>query len=103
MMKVKMIGNKKALSELIMIAFVFIFLLVSLFVTFWLIDQMKFSWKINKEIQGQNATCYLERGLFKIPIAKVCFYNQTMLIEKRQLGPNLITKIKEIPQEIRNG
>jgi len=71
--------NKKgAMGILVLI----ILILVMLFAAFWIIEEARYSWKINKEINDNNATCYFERGLFKIPLARVCTYNNTFIVEK---------------------
>ena len=46
------------------------------------VDEFNYSYKINKEINDNNATCYFDRGLFNIPLAKVCTYNKTVIVER---------------------
>ena len=87
MMRVKMIGNNKK-GGLFGILFLIMFLLISFFLVFLMIEEMRYSWKVNKEMNDNNATCYLERGLFRIPVAKICTYNNTIIVEKRQMGNN---------------
>ena len=81
MMKVRMIGNKKAIGTWSILILI-IFLLISLFLAFRMIEEMKYSWKLNKELNNNNATCYFERGLFNLPLAKVCTYNNTIIVER---------------------
>jgi hypothetical protein len=63
----------------------FIVILIMFFAAFWTFEEIKYSWKINKEINDNNATCYLERGLFKFPLARICTYNNTFIVEKEDL------------------
>lgn len=95
MMRLKMIGNKGAMRILVAI----IIILVLFFAAFWTYEELKYSWKINREMNDNNATCYLERGVFKFPLARVCTYNNTFIVEKTQVGPNMVSKLKNISQE----
>tara|TARA_R100000750_G_scaffold62064_1_gene54666 strand:- start:739 stop:1026 length:288 start_codon:yes stop_codon:yes gene_type:complete len=95
-----MIGNKKGLGVL-GILFLIIFLIIALFASFWIIEEVRYSWKNKQEINNNDATCYLERGVFKFPYARICTYNNTFIVEKTRLGPNLIQKVKQLPQEFR--
>ena len=65
---------------------IIIMLLVGTFLGFRLYDEMRYSWKQNQEMNNNNATCYFDRGWFNIPLAKICSYNQTVLVEKEYKG-----------------
>ena len=93
-MKVKMIGNKKGGMGILLFI---VLMLVMLVVAFWIIEEVRYSWKINKQIDDNNATCYLERGLFKIPLARICSYEDTLIVEKTQFGKNFKSKLVSIP------
>jgi len=82
MMSQKMIGNKALLGQLIGI----IIILLMIFSAFWVYEEIKYSWKIHKELNLNNATCYLERGLFKLPLAEICTYNKTFIITKTEFN-----------------
>ena len=75
-------------------------IVLMVFSAFWTYEQIKYSWKMNKEMNEHNATCYLERGLFNLPLASICTYNNTLIIERSQAGPNLKEKYVEIKQEV---
>ena len=61
-------------------------LLVGVFLGFRLYDEVSYSWKMNKEMNDNNATCYFDRGWFNIPLAKICSYEDTILLEKEELS-----------------
>ena len=63
------------------IAFIILFILL-FFTGVWLFEEIKYSWKMNQEIDNHNATCYLERGMFNFPLAKVCTWNETIMVQK---------------------
>tara|TARA_R100001530_G_scaffold50970_1_gene37841 strand:+ start:1974 stop:2282 length:309 start_codon:yes stop_codon:yes gene_type:complete len=91
-----MIGNKNkkgAVGILILI----VFIIVALVASFWIIEEAKYSWKNKKIINEHNATCYLERGLFKFPLATICSYEDTVILEKTQFGNNFKSKMTSIP------
>lgn len=52
------------------------------FAAFWIIDEFKYSYKVNEGLKDNNATCYFDRGIFNIPLARICTYNKTLMIEK---------------------
>jgi len=63
----------------IMIALVIIILAAMLFIRG--VDELKYSYKVKQELKENNATCYLDRGWFNIPLAKICTYNDTLIIK----------------------
>ena len=63
-----------------MIALVIIILFAMLFIR--LVDEVKYSFKVKQELKENNATCYWDRGWFNIPLAKICTYNNTLIIKK---------------------
>ncbi len=64
-----------------------IFIMLLMFISaFWVYDELKYSWKMNKEMNDNNATCYFDRGLFNFPLARVCTYNKTIIVEKEEIG-----------------
>ena len=67
-------------------------LIVGIFFGMWGYEEIKYSWKMNKMIDDNNATCYLERGILKFPLAKICTWNNTLHVEKTKIGPNLETQ-----------
>ena len=67
-------------------------LVVGVFAGMWLYQEVKYSWKMNKMVDEHNATCYLERGFLKFPLARICTWNNTLHVEKTQIGPNQETK-----------
>lgn len=69
------------------IGLVILIIMVLAFSTFFLFvyEEIKYSWKMNQMINENNATCYLERGVLKIPLAKICTWNNTLQIEKRAI------------------
>jgi len=46
------------------------------------ISEVQYSYKVNREMNENNATCYWDRGWFNIPMAKICTYNNTIIIKK---------------------
>ena len=99
-MKVKMIGNKNkkgAMGILLLI----ILMLVLIFAAFWILEEVTYSLKNKQVIDEHDATCYFERGLFKFPLARICSYNDTIIVEKTRFGKNLVERVKQFPQEFR--
>jgi len=62
-----------------MIVLVIIILTAMLFIRF--IDEVQYSYKVKQELKENNATCYWDRGWFNIPLAKICTYNNTIIIK----------------------
>jgi len=60
-----------------------VIILLMIFAALWVYAEIKYSLEMKKEINDNNATCYFERGIFKIPVARICTYNKTIIIEKR--------------------
>ena len=79
-----MIGSKKGGTLNLLFAIIIVLILFGF--TFWFVEEIRYSWKINKELNNHNATCYLDRGVFKLPVAKVCTYNKTLVIERTPFG-----------------
>ena len=77
-------GLFKALLTIVLCIIVFI-------VAVMVFDEIRYSYKTYKELNDNNATCYFDRGWFNIPLAKICTYNNTILIEKENetLIPNV--------------
>jgi|TARA_Y100000310_G_scaffold345029_2_gene461284 hypothetical protein len=57
-------------------------ILLMFLAAFRVYDEIKYSWKMKQELNNNNATCYFERGWFNLPLAKVCTYNNTIILEK---------------------
>jgi len=68
-------GLFKALLTIVLCIVVFI-------VAIMIFDEIRYSFKYYKELNDNNATCYFDRGWFNIPLAKICTYNNTILIKK---------------------
>lgn len=64
-------------------AIAILLIVLMFFSAFWVYEQISYSWKMNKDMEGNNATCYFDRGLFNFPLAKVCTYNKTIVIERK--------------------
>ena len=77
-------GLFKALLTIVLCIIVFI-------VAVMIFDEIRYSFAVEKELNDNNATCYFDRGWFNIPLAKICTYNNTILIEKENetLIPNV--------------
>jgi len=75
----------------IMIALVLIILAAMFFVR--LVDEIKYSYKVKQEFKENDATCYWDRGWFNLPLAKICTYNDTVIIKKE--NETLIPTIKD--------
>jgi len=61
---------------------VLVLLIVAAIFLIRVIDEIKYSFAVDKELNENNATCYFDRGWFNLPLSKVCTYNNTLLIEK---------------------
>ena len=71
--------NNKGQLKLIVAVVIFFLVFGS---AVWFGNELKHSWKMNKEINNNNATCYLDRGMFNIPFATICTYNNTLILQK---------------------
>lgn len=76
-----MIGNKGSTWGILLLI---IIMLIMFSTAFWIVEEMRYSWKMYKMIDEHNATCYLERGLFNLPLASICSYEDTVTIEKEE-------------------
>jgi len=61
---------------------------------FWVYDQIKYSWKVEKDLNNNDATCYFDRGIFNLPLARVCAYNKTLMLQREQLNLNISNPLK---------
>ena len=68
-------GLFKALITIILCIVVFV-------LAVWVFDQVRYSLTVKQELNNQDATCYFDRGVFNLPIVKICTYNNTLLVEK---------------------
>ena len=74
------------------IIIIIVMLIAGVFLGMWAYEEVKYSWKMNQMIDDNNATCYLERGFLKFPLARICSWNNTIHVERTKIGPNNKTK-----------
>lgn len=67
-------GLFKTLSVLVIIIICFMLLAGA-------ISEIQYSYKSYRNMDDHNATCYWDRGWFNIPLAKICTYNNTIIIK----------------------
>ena len=50
----------------------------------WFVGALRESFKIQKEVNGQEGFCYFDRGWIQTPFVRVCRTEDSLVFEKRE-------------------